>query len=95
MWTTWKKYRKRVRAYCKLDKGSDLTETQLKGLSDSFQDIWGHDHKIVRTEWKCTLVEDCTSFEMRQMMTRTNQLLYIAEATGSKVYTQQRPWSCP
>ena len=44
------------------------------------------------------------SFEMWWMTTRTKQLLYIAEATGSKIYTrnqkwrhvaQQRPRSCP
>ena len=79
----------RVRASCKLSKGSDWMETQMKRIGDSHQDIWGHDHKIVRTEQKCALVEDHTSFEMRRMMTRTDQLLHIAEATGSRVYTRE------
>ena len=87
--TAQKKYRKRVRASCKLSKGSAWMETQIKRIRDSHQDVWGHDHKIVRTEWKCALVEDCTSFEMRRMMTRTDQLLHIAKATGSKVYTRE------
>ena len=105
IWTTWKKYRKRVRASCKLSKGSDWMETQMKRITDSHQDVWGHDHKVVRTEWKCTLAEDCTSFEMRRMTTRTDQLLYIAEATGSKIYPWEPEveshspakvsWSCP
>ena len=60
-----------------------------KEFGDSHQDIWGHDHKIVRTEQKCTLAEDCTSFEMKRMMTRTDQLVCIAEATGSKIYTRE------
>ena len=65
MWTTQKKYRKRVIASCKLSKGSDWTETQMKRIGDSNQEVWGHDHKIIRTEQKCTVAEDCTSFEMR------------------------------
>ena len=61
----------------------------MKRIGDSCQDIWGHDHKIVRTEWKQALVEDHTSFEMKRMMTRTDQLLCIAKATGSKIYTRE------
>ena len=61
----------------------------MKRIGDSCQDIWGHDHKIVRTECKCALVEDCTSFEMKRMMTRTDQLVCIAKATGSKIYTRE------
>ena len=64
-------------------------ETQQKRINDSSQDVWGNDHKIVRTEQKPALVEDHTSFEMRRMTTRTNQLLHIAEATGSKIYTRE------
>ena len=64
-------------------------ETQMKRIGDSCQDVWGHDKKIVRTEWKCTLAEDHTSFEMRRTTTRTDQLLCIAEATGSKIYTRE------
>ena len=51
--------------------------------------MWGHDHECVRAEWKCTLVEDCNSFEMQKRMTRIDQLLYIIEATGSKIQTRE------
>ena len=104
VWTACKKCRKRVRGSCKLSKGSDWMEAQMKTIGDNCQDVWGHDHKIVRTKWKHALVDDCTSFEMRRMATRTNQLLHLAEATGSKIYSreseveaqdQQRPWSSP
>ena len=61
----------------------------MKKIGDIHQDVWGHDLKIIRTEQKCTLLEDCTSFEMRRMMTRTEQLFHIAEATGAKIYTRQ------
>ena len=83
------KYRKTVRASCKLSKGSDWMETQMKRIGVSHQDIWGHDHKIIRTEQKCALTEDCLSFEMRRMTTRTDQPLCIAKATGSKIYTRE------
>ena len=63
-------------------------ETQQKRINDSHHDVWGNDHKIIRTEQKCTLAKDCTSFEIRKM-TRTDQLLCIAEATGSKIYTRE------
>ena len=43
--------------------------------------MWGHYHKIIRTEH--------TSFKLRRMASRTNQLLHIAEATGSKIYTRE------
>ena len=33
-------------------------------------------------------MEDCNSFEMCKMMVRTEQLLCIAEATNSKIYTR-------
>ena len=95
LWRLWisiqtqKKYRKRVRASCKLSKGSDWMEAQMKRIGDSHQDVWDHDHKIIRTEWIGALAEDCTSFEMRRMTTRTDQLLHIAEATGSKIYTRE------
>ena len=84
-----KKYRKRVWASCRLSKGSLWTEAQLKRINDSCQNVWGHDHEIVRTEQKCSLVEDCNSFEMCKMMVRTSQLLCITEATGSKIYTRE------
>ena len=64
-------------------------ETQMKRIRDSHQDVWGHDLKIVRTGQKCVLVEDHTSFEMKRIRTRTDQLVRIAEATGSKIYTRE------
>ena len=35
-----------------------------------------------------TLVEDCNSFKIQKMMIRTDQLLHIVEATGSKIHTR-------
>ena len=49
----------------------------------------GHDHKIIRVKWKCALADDPTSFRMRRMATRTDQLHHIAEATGSKIDTRE------
>ena len=43
VWTTQKRYRKRVRTSCKLSKGSDWMEAQMKRIKDSHQDILGHD----------------------------------------------------
>ena len=48
--TAHKKYRKRMWASCKLSKSNLWTETQQKRINDSHQDIWGNDHKIIRTE---------------------------------------------
>ena len=87
--STQKKYRKRVRASCKLSKGSDWTETQIEKNWVSHQEIWGHDHKIIRTELIHALAEDHTSFGIRRMTARTDQLLCIAKATGSKIYTRE------
>ena len=74
------------KASCKLSKGSDWTEDQLKWISDCCHDVWGHDLAIVRSEWKCNLAEDTHSFEMWKMTVRTDQLLHTVEATGSKVH---------
>ena len=63
--TAHKKYRKRVRASCKLSKAVDWMDTQMKRIMGGHQDVWGHNHKIVRAEWKCALADDHTSFEMR------------------------------
>ena len=79
----------------KLHKSNLWTETQQKRINDSHQDIGGNDHKIIRTEQKCALVEDCTSFEMCRMMMRAEQLLHIAEGTGSKIYTRESEDSWP
>ena len=84
-----KKYRKRVRASCKLSKCMDWIDTQMKRIEGGHQEVWGHDQKIIRAEWKCTLVDDCTSFEMRQIATRTDQLIHAAKATGSKIDTRE------
>ena len=84
--TAQKKYRKRVRTSCKLSKGSDWMEAQMKGIGVSHQDVWGHDLAIIRSEQKCTLARDQDSFEMWKVMVRTDQLLCIAEATDSKVH---------
>ena len=84
---TQKKYRKRVQASCSLGKGGLWSEAQLKWIGDSCQAMWGHDNEMVRTEQDCALEEDCNSFKMCKMMVRTDQLLHIAEAISSKVYT--------
>ena len=84
-----KKYRKRVRASCKLHKGVDWMDTQMKSIWGGHQDVWGHDHKIIRAKQKCALADDHTSFEMRWMATRIDQLIHKAKATGSKIYTRE------
>ena len=76
------------KASCRLGKGGVWTKAQLKQTSDNHQDMWGHDHKSVRSEWDCTLVEDHNSFEMWKMMVRTDQLLHIPKATGPRIYTR-------
>ena len=87
--TAYKKYRKRVQASCSLDKGSLWSEvwSQLKWIGDSHQAMWGHDQGIVWTDQDHILEEDCNSFKMCKITVRTDQLLHIAEATNSKVYT--------
>ena len=60
-----KKYRKRVRGSCKLSKGMDWTYTQIKRIEGGPQDVYGHNHEIIRAKWKCALADDCISFEMR------------------------------
>ena len=86
VWTTQKRYRKWVRGSCKLSKGSDWMEAQMQRTGDSHQDILGHDVAIVRSEQKCALAKDWDSFEMQEIMVRTDQLLHIVEATDSKVH---------
>ena len=39
-------------------------------------------------EQDCALAEDCNSFEMHRMTVRTDQLLCIAMATDSQIYTK-------
>ena len=57
--TACKKYRKRVRVSCKLSKGMDWK----KRVEGGCQDMWGHDHKIIRAKWKCVLADNHTSFK--------------------------------
>ena len=87
--TAHKRYWKRVWTSCRLSKGSLWMEAQLKRISEHHQDVWGHDHECVRVEQKCALAEDCNSFEMRKVMIRTDQMLCITEATGSKIHTRE------
>ena len=84
-----KEYRKRIRAFHKSRKGMDWMDAQIKRIEHGHQDMWGHDREVIRAELKCTLADDHTSFEMRQMTTRTDQLIHIAEVTGSKIYTRE------
>ena len=49
--------------------------------------MWGHDQGIVRMEWDHALEKYYSSFEMCRITVKTDQLLCIAEATSSKVYT--------
>ena len=87
--TPYKKCRKRVQASCSLDKGSLWSVAQLKWISDSHQDVWGHDQEVIRTEPDHTLEEDCNFFDMHKMRVKMDQLLHISEATNSKVYTHE------
>ena len=50
--------------------------------------MWGHDQGIIRMEQDCAL-EDHSSSKMHKVTGRTDQLLHIAGATNSKVYTQE------
>ena len=61
--TAQKRYRKRVRVSCKLSKGSDCMEAQLKRIGDCHWDNWGHDLATVKSERKHALAEDQDSFE--------------------------------
>ena len=87
--TAWKKYRKRVGASCSLGKGRLWSEGQLKQIGDSHQAMWGHVHEIIRTEQIMLLRKTTSSFEMHKMMDWIDQLLHIAEASNSKIYTQE------
>ena len=89
MQTAQKKFRKRVRVSCKLNEGSDWTESQMKELGTAINMYGAMITRLLGQSGNVLLVEDYTSSEMRQMMTRTDQLLYIAEATGSKIYTRE------
>ena len=62
-------------------------EAQVKWIEDSHQAIWDSNHEIVQTDLLITLKEDLTPFEVNKMAIRTKQLLWIKEATHSKVYT--------
>ena len=45
-------------------------------------------HESIQVEWDCALAEDHNSFEMHRMMARTDQMLHIAMATDSQIYTR-------
>ena len=60
----------------------------MKRIKDSCQGMWGHDLAIIRSEVKHALAKDRDSLEMQKMMVRTDQLLQMMEATGSKVHQQ-------
>ena len=68
---------------------SFLFAAQLKWIGNGCQAMWGHDQEVIRMEWDQTLEEDHNSFEMGKMTVRMDQLLHIAEATNSKVYTHE------
>ena len=87
--TAHKRYQKWVWASCKLSKDNLWMEAQLKRISDKFQDAWRHNHKSNIAEQKYASTEDHNSFEMKEMTVRTDQLLHIAEGTGSKIYTRE------
>ena len=67
----------------------DWTDAQMKRIEGGHQDMWGHDHEIIRAEQKWAIADDHTSFEMRWITTRTDQLICIAETTGFKIYTKE------
>ena len=83
-----KKYRKRVKVSYKSSKGMGWMDEQMKRTEGGHQGVWGHNHEIIKAEQKHTLADDCTSFDMRQMTTRTYQLIHISKATGSEIYTR-------
>ena len=64
-------------------------EAQLKRINENHQEVWRDNHECVRAELKHTLVENHNSFEMHEMVIRADQLLHIAEATGSKIHTRE------
>ena len=61
----YKKYRKRVRASCKSSKGMDWMDEEIKRIKGDHQDMWGHNHKVLRAKQKCSLADDCSSNERR------------------------------
>ena len=72
---TCKKLWKNVWAPCSIAKGCLWTEGQLRWIGDSHHTVWGSNYEVIKTEWDLTLKEDCRSFEVNQMMVRTDQLL--------------------
>ena len=79
--STHKKFWKKVWVSCSIAKGCLWYE-----IGDNCHTAWGTDHEVIKTEWDLTLMEDCSSFEVNKMTTRTNQLLWIKEATSSKIH---------
>ena len=87
--TTWKRFQKRVQASCSIARGILWSEAQVRWIKDSHWAFWDSDHEVIWTEQLITLKGDHTSFEVNRMTTQTKQLLWIKEATHSKVYTQE------
>ena len=65
IWTTWKRYRKRVRVSCKLIKGSNWTEAQMKRIrrqsSGSHMGPWPGHHQVraeMHSSWRLRLLWD-------------------------------------
>ena len=85
--TAQKNYQKRVQASSRLSKGRLWTEAQLKRIGDSHLAMWGNNHDSIQTEWDLALAEDHNFFDMCRMVVRTDQLLCIAAATDSQIYT--------
>ena len=68
-----------------MSKGSGLTKDQLKKVMDYYQDIWGHELAIIKSEQKYALAEDQDFFKIQRMAIRTDQLIQIMEATDYKL----------
>ena len=87
--TTCKKFQKKVWASCSTTKDCLWSEAQLKQICDSCHAVWGSDYDVIKTEWDLTFKEDCSSFEVNKMMVRTDQLLWVKEATHSKIHPSE------
>ena len=64
--TAYKKHQRRVQASCRLSKGSLCMEAQLKRISDSCQDMWGHNHQALEQSRKALLWKTTTPMRCRK-----------------------------
>ena len=81
-----------VRASCKSSKGVDWMDTQMKRIEGGHQDSVGPQIMRSLEPWveACILADDCTSFENEMNWPQgPDQLVHIAKATGSKIYTRE------